>query len=328
MPAAPLAPTSVAPLVVGHVSVRLQGGDAARLAAVRALWERLFVLAAGPATAAGVTVRLSAARPALEPGEEVYAAAALQVVRTAAGFCLRCGASVFEVTPGAAARLYLEPAFWRHTPYEQREFFLLGLLMLLRPLGLYGLHACGLRRGDTGLLIVGSSGAGKTTTTLNLVRHGWGYLSDDAVLLRAFEGEEGGRVEALAFRRGFSCTPETLAALPGLQGSGGAEFGDPAGKRVVTLDAADAVFAPRCTPRLLLFPERHAGVTRLQPLPSAAALVRLSQQSAGIMTDRTVSRAQLELLKHLVAQARSYRLSLGEDALHDPGLVARLLEKL
>ncbi len=333
MPAAPktAAPKTAGLVMVGHVAVGLEG-DATHLGALLEALGRLFVLGSEP-TAKGVTIRLSESGWALGPGKEVYKAAGLQVVETASGFYLRCGASVFEVSPGVTGRLYLGPDFWEHTSYERREFFLLGLLMLLRPLGLYGLHACGLRKpdvcgdagGDVGALLVGGSGAGKTTTTLNLIRHGWDYLSDDAVLLR----EAGERVEAVAFRKGFSCTPKTLLAFPGLRGV--EEFGDPSGKRVVDLGATfGGGFVPRCTPRLLLFPRLHAGRTELRPLPNALALVRLSQQSGGIMTaargDNVVSRGQLELLKRLVRQAQSFELLLGEDALHDLSLVSKLLE--
>jgi serine kinase of HPr protein (carbohydrate metabolism regulator) len=77
---------------------------------------------------------------------------------------------------------------------------------------LYGLHAGAVERAGTSLLIVGNSGCGKTTTAVVLVRSGWRYLSDDAVLLCAQDGA----VEALAFSRGFSCTPGMREHFPEL----------------------------------------------------------------------------------------------------------------
>ena len=50
-----------------------------------------------------------------------------------------------------------------------------------------------------GVLLVGPSGSGKSTLAIGLIRAGWRYLSDDAVLLR--HGSQG--VEALACRRSF-----------------------------------------------------------------------------------------------------------------------------
>ena len=312
--------TSGIAFVIGGVPVVLEG-DERQCRDLRELWEGLFNESLG---AGGLPVFLTLqTEPHVTPfGEEVYAADALRVLRTSSGFFLTCGASSLSVLPGEAATCYLE-GFETHTLYEQREFFLLGLLMLLRPRGLYGLHACGVQRGGVGALLVGSSGAGKTTTTLNLLRSGWSYLSDDAILLQ--EQDDG--VEALAFRRGFSCTPETLKRLghPETVPESGA-FGDPSGKRQLT--GAEYDFVSRCRPTLLLFPRRGAKKTRLSPLAPPLALVELCRHSAGIMTDQAVSRGQLELLKKLVQNAQSFELALAPDALAEPDLVSRLLDEI
>ena len=82
----------------------------------------------------------------------------------------------------------------------QANFWCFGLLKLLRPLGVYSLHAAGLAAKDVeGVLLVGPSGSGKSTLAIGLIRAGWSYLSDDAVLLR--HGSQG--IEALACRRSF-----------------------------------------------------------------------------------------------------------------------------
>ena len=306
--------------VVGGVPVVLEG-DEQQCLALHKLWARLFVESEVPLRSA-VHLLLETVPQAVPAGEEVYASDALRVLRTPDGFFLSCGASSLAVLPGEVARCYLRD-FEKHSPYEQREFFLLGLLMLLRPRGLYGLHACGVRRGEVGALLVGSSGAGKTTTTLNLLRSGWSYLSDDAVLLR----ERGNSVEALAFRRGFSCTPDTLERLgnPETALESGV-FGDPSGKRQLLGTGYD--FVQSCHPTLLLFPRRGAKKTQLLPLSPPLALVALCRHSAGIMTDRAVSAGQLELLKRLVQGAQSFELALAPDALTDPSLVSELLNEV
>src|SRR5689334_8215869 len=55
----------------------------------------------------------------------------------------------------------------------------------LRRFGLFELHSAGvvLPLSDDGVLIVGASGSGKSTLTHNLATAGWGYLSDDELLL-------------------------------------------------------------------------------------------------------------------------------------------------
>ena len=303
---------------IGGVAVGLGGVASAQ---VYTCLSRFFVLGAA-ARAEEARVRFYVhAEPLLEqPGHTVYQAKALTVTRTETGFSLRCGASQLQVTPGSAdAPCFLAPDFSRYSPFEQREFFLLGLLMLLRPLGRYGLHACGLERYGAGLLLVGSSGSGKTTTSLSLIRQGWQYLSDDAVLLTE-RGDD--TVQVSAFRQGFSCTPETLAHFPTLGGS--SEFGDPGGKRVVYPDGS---FVPTCTPSLIVFPQLSEGETYLRPLTASQSLIRLCQQSAGIMTDTAVSQQQLRVLRVLVGQARSFELHLGRDALADPTLTDTLIEQ-
>ncbi len=306
---------------VGGVTVEL-GGVATPV--VHKLLSHFFALGAA-AEQDNVKLQLHAEPLPDKFGHTVYQAEALTVTRHETGFNLSCGASQLQITPGKArAHCFLAPDFDTHSPFEQREFFLLGLLMLLRPCGRYGLHARGLERDGTGLLLVGSSGSGKTTTSLTLIRQGWQYLSDDAVLLSHEQNHEQRTVKVSAFRQGFSCTPETLKHFPELNGS--REFGDPGGKRIVYLENS---FTPTCTPSLLVFPRVTAeDVTHLRPLTSAQRLIRLCQQSAGTMTDVTVSQGQLELLRTLVRQTRSFVLCLGRDALAHPDLTDSLLSQV
>lgn len=60
----------------------------------------------------------------------------------------------------------------------------IGLLALRRYPYLMALHSAGLATPDGVLLIAGSSGSGKTTLAAALLASGWGYLSDDTILLR------------------------------------------------------------------------------------------------------------------------------------------------
>lgn len=304
---------------LGGVTVSVEGTGAA---ALHTLLSGFFVLGS-VGEQRGVRLQLHATTLPNEPGHIVYQAKALLVTRTEQGFSLRCGASQLRITSGsAAAHCFLASDFGSYSPFEQREFFLLGLLMLLRPFGRYGLHACGLERHGAGLLLVGASGSGKTTTSLNLIQQGWRYLSDDAVLL---EVRTDHTVQVAAFRLGFSCTPRTLAHFPELGGS--TEFGDPDGKRVVYPERSFGSFTPSCTPSLIVFPRVSAAATRLHPLTPAQSLIRLCQQSAGIMTDTAVSQGQLGVLRTLVEQTRSFELCLGQDALARPTLTGTLLSR-
>ena len=316
-------------VTVGGLSLTLAGTTRADLEQVRTLWSQLFVLDTEPPAHTSLELTFQNDAFKAEPGQLVYEGGVLRVTRGESSFDLACGASRLRVLPlENQGSCYLAADFFDYSLYEQREFFLLGLLMLLRPHGLYGLHACGLESGGMGLLVIGHSGAGKTTTCLNLIERGWRYLSDDAVLLRKTTDPADSSVEALAFRKGFSCTPETLSQFPRLAGS--YECGDPEGKRIVQLsEDYGGGFTPTCKPNLLIFPKRaDARRTSLEPLWPVHALLRLSQQSGGIMTDTAVSQGQLELLKRLTQQSTSFELNLASDALAKPGLVDDLVRAL
>jgi hypothetical protein len=68
------------------------------------------------------------------------------------------------------------------------------------------LHGGAVARHGTAVLLVGHSGSGKTTLTLELVRRGWGFLSDDFAVL-------GGDGVVHPFPRRVNVTAESLALL-------------------------------------------------------------------------------------------------------------------
>lgn len=305
-----------------NVGIRLKSRDKVQLERLMVLWQQLFVLQrleAQDACQQEVSFEFSLYAFKKPAGETVYFADKLLILSFEGGFYLEAGASqiLLNVASGNA-RVYLAADFWEESIYNKRELFLLALLMLIRPRGLYGLHACGLKKASMGLLIVGSSGSGKTTTTLSLIRSGWQFLSDDAVLLT----EQASGVEVLAFRKGFSVMPDVAEGMPDTV----FEFDDPEGKKVVNL-AADfgGGFVSACTPNMIVFPKIRGGVTQLKLIDSVTALLALSQQSGGIMTDQVVSQAQLEVLKRLVGQALCFELHLAKDVLDDPNLLNGLL---
>ena len=78
-------------------------------------------------------------------------------------FFLTDGSSVFHLRPHAGkAYARIAPSFFCKPPMAQANFWCFGLLKLLRPLGVYSLHAAGLVTKDgEGVLLVGPSGSGK-----------------------------------------------------------------------------------------------------------------------------------------------------------------------
>src|SRR5581483_5100530 len=68
-----------------------------------------------------------------------------------------------------------------HVRYELIEFAVFTLAT--RVLGLAGLHAACVGRGGRGLLLMGASGAGKSTAALHCVLSGLEFLSEDSVFV-------------------------------------------------------------------------------------------------------------------------------------------------
>ncbi|HEU4835890.1 MAG TPA: hypothetical protein VFS90_15790, partial [Pyrinomonadaceae bacterium] len=80
----------------------------------------------------------------------------------------------------------------------------------LRRHGLFDIHSAGVvgPERENGVMIIGPSGSGKSTLTLQLVKAGWSYLSDDELLLSLVDGV----VEARGFRSFFAVS-EAGAAI-------------------------------------------------------------------------------------------------------------------
>jgi hypothetical protein len=299
-------------------------GEARHVDLLATLWQQLFVLKPTHEIMQEVWLELSPTALIKSAGSIVFQAEHLTIKRNENGFELDCAESQLQLKVDLGqAKLYLHEGFWQQSVYNQREFFLLALLMLLRPKGLYGLHACGLKKDGSGLLLVGSSGSGKTTTMLNLMKSGWQFLSDDAVLLHETLQD----VEALAFRKGFSVMPDVAHDLGSL--ATGFEFDDPEGKKVVEF-AADfgGGHCESCKPKFVLFPKLSTGVTRLEAMNPVEALLKLSQQSGGIMPDPNLSQKQLCMLKTLLQQVQCFKLHLVNDALANPDLVSNLIQEV
>jgi len=203
--------------------------------------------------------------------------------------------------------------------------FTFPLLELLRHRGLFHVHAAGLARGERGVLLPGDTGAGKSTLTVSLIRAGWDYLSDDALLLRA--GPAG--VEALAVPDEFHLDPALGERFPELAVLAEREAYNAGPRRAFRPEEVyDRSPVPACVPSLILFPQIGPGGTRAEAMTPSQALTALIRASALVLLDERVAAPHLDALRRLVSQCRCYRLCHGPDALADPERVPRLVEQL
>ncbi len=90
-----------------------------------------------------------------------------------------------------------------------RFLLLLALIAALRTIGVFALHAGAVCNDEGALVLLGESGAGKSTTTTAMVSAGYGYLGDDEVLLH----ESQGRAELLAYWPRFRLTERVLPSF-------------------------------------------------------------------------------------------------------------------
>jgi hypothetical protein len=243
-------------------------------------------------------------------------------------FDLTDGESLLRVESRTGhAEVRLAPSFLHRPPLLRQNFWVFGLMKLLQSRGFYGLHAAALVRKDKrGLLVVGESGSGKSTLAIALIRQGWGFLSDDAVVLRA--RPEG--IEALALRRHMYVKDAKADAYQDLGlGEARADWGG-GSRRQVRIEAAhSAQRTVACSPSVLLFPRivrrQHSAVT---PIGRVQALQRLLEQSGPQLFDRRDTGPRLSVLKSLLDQCAAYDFRAGADVLRDPAAAAELLETL
>ena len=162
-------------------------------------------------------------------------------------------------------------------------------------------------------LLAGDTHSGKSTTTANLMKRGWSYLSDDYVVLS--RGEDGG-IEAEGWPDDFHL-------------DAGWHRGESTGERM-TVREADLPQGMRMAHAALegvLF-TRVSGEepTVITPIAPVAALERLIRQSPWLVADPKHAGRVFELLTD-AASLQCGELRLGRDALADPSRLDGVVRK-
>ena len=180
----------------------------------------------------------------------------------------------------------------------------------LRRFGLFDMHSAGVVEPESakGVLIVGPSGSGKSTLALQLALSGWGYLSDDELLLSLVEGV----VEARGFRSFFAVSQADAAIKHCF------EPDVSLGLKRVSHAAA----------RVVLFVSLSgAAKSEMHKLTQAESMMRLIRACPWATYDTSIASANLEVLSTLARQAIAFELFAGRDLL-EPGYAAELLRSV
>jgi len=265
-----------------------------------------------------------------EDAREIYSSPALRVLTNdAVSFVFAKGASFRLDLVHSEGTAFIDDRFWDNPFKTIQECVVLSLLWMLHSHSVYAIHANCLEKDGAGILCVGTSGSGKSTTGFSLIRSGWNYLSDDVNLIRT--GRTG--LALMAFQKGYSIDPDMVRHYPEIGNHLDASF--PNGrKRILDMEAlCPEQFTYRTVPRLILFPRiTHQQESTLTPMNKATALVRLAENSGGIMVNRSMASAQMDTLKRLVDRTGCYQLLCGRDVLERPQdfvhRVSRLLRGL
>ena len=224
------------------------------------------------------------------------------------------GVSVAYLDPDSGTAVVgVRPSQWLRPDRlqaNQIDTVILCLVILCRYRDLYSLHAAALSQAGLGCLIVADGGGGKSTMSLNLVRQGWSYLSDDSVLLRPTAG----RIEALGFRRKISIDPEGTRDFPEMTGRWQAcPFAEVAKRHLEVGALFPRQIADSCVPRLLVFPKLVPEPrSRLRPLSDKAEILgRLMRESRLLVLEPKLAPRHLDVLKRLLPAERQLRAAGG-----------------
>jgi hypothetical protein len=206
-----------------------------------------------------------------------------------------------------------------------REFFLLSpLLFIMHRLGYFELHAGACVSGDSGYLLLGPSGSGKTTAMLSLIRSGWNYLSDDAIVVSR---DPKGVILARPLRRSFSLKPDHLERHPELAAYATESLPGNDKRRFDPRQIWPEQYSPEARPRFII--DCHVTdeeTTRITPVSRAESLARLVGSTPWLMFDQSTAPAHLEMFRALAATCSGFEMRAGRDLLRNPDLMASLIE--
>lgn len=222
-----------------------------------------------------------------------------------------------------ALTLDLRPAVFE-APYSTwADLFAAPLSAHWRACGYFPLHAAAVSIGPATVVIVGESGAGKTTMALALVDAGGRWRADDKLLVHA--GTQA--VTAVSLYRNTNLPPRTIAHHASLAFAlAKPPINETNDKRPCALDeVASAVDLTPFVPTAVLFPRQvKAPTSVLRPISQVACLMRLAEQSPTYGW-RPRIRLQQQVLAALAAQAPAFEVDSGTDVLEARDTFARLV---
>ena len=210
------------------------------------------------------------------------------------------------------------------------DLIAIGLSPHLRRRGMYLIHAFAAVRpssaalspeaeagGRDGVLIVGTIGAGKTTTGMALLNAGWKLLSNDSPILSASG-------DILSYPGLLAAYPNTFARFEATRHL--AENADPAQKLSLPAESVwPTIWLEHAWPGAILFPQIEPRTDHVLELLRQPEALRMILPHAIEQWDKAMIPAHLALLNELIQAAPAYRLRLGPETSTLPEIIASAL---
>jgi hypothetical protein len=187
--------------------------------------------------------------------------------------------------------------------------------------------ALGLPERQAAILLFAPSGAGKTTTTLALLAHGFQLLTDDASVLTRLADGEGvwGLTRSMKVHRNTAALLPWIA--PMLAGEWDREGEQPLSPATLGEKVRIASHAPHRIAAVIVIGPRSGGDHRFSNLSKSETLVRLAGDNVansrvGVLTE---GRARLARLAELVTITPTFELNAGRNLESLPDLIRQNL---
>ena len=186
------------------------------------------------------------------------------------------------------------------------------------------LHAAGLVRGATGVVVCATSRGGKTTFSMAMARRGWRLVGDDKLLL----GRVGGRTVVGAVKHMLNVDPAATSWFPELGDLSHLPiYSEWSPKRRLSLgsvfpDAPERSMTPTHLISLVRQPDAGERI-RVTPMTRADAIATLLRQTV-IPMERTVARQVTSAVVGLAQSLEAIRVEVPDAVYADPDAVAPL----
>lgn len=204
--------------------------------------------------------------------------------------------------------------------YERAAPLKVLLHWWLRTRGLSMIHAGAVGLNDGAVLIVGKTGAGKSTTTLACFAAGMAYLSDDRCLL-TLEPEP----QAYCLYNTAKLHPAQMARFPRLLATVTNPHETREEKALIYLQQ----FAPQqlalCLPIRAILLAKVAGTTTTTLAPVSRMAVLRDFVTSTLVYQPGAAQDEVNMMTALVRQAPCYQINLGSDLAGIPPVIAQAI---